>query len=246
MRGIRRLKKYLWEGPYRFFKIVLPKPVKKKLVYSAVYIGHSVGIITGKTKNYELWLIIQFLLYSIRPLTLVEFGAGRSTNYLAEYAFKYGARLLSFEQHLFYAYKINLGLKLLFLPWGAVKYAPLKNGWYDVRCVQKSLSQFDNIEFLFYDGPTRITSEDRSSENFYKYIVPKLGKVKMVVIDDVHRDQENRVASYLAKNLGLKRFDLKSINTNILSILLSEDYVKEIERLPASLRNLFKEVGMKP
>jgi len=231
---IEKLKRYI----FCFFKVILPRPVKNKLIY----FGRSAGIITGKTKDYEIWLIIQLMLHLIKPKTLIEFGSGRSTNYLGEYSFKHSADLISFEQYLFYTCKINLGMKLLFLPWGFVKHIPLKNGWYDVSRVKKLLSKVNNIDFLFYDGPARITSEDRSSAAFYEYVVPKMRAVKMVVVDDVNRDQEDRVASYLTNEFGLKRFNLKSVNDNILAILLSKDCLKAVDELPASLRDLLKEV----
>jgi len=90
-----------------------------------LYTGHSMGLISWATKSYEVWLILQNLLYLVKPETLVEFGSGRSTHYLAEYALKNSAKLLSFEQHLYYCLKVNLGLKFSFLPSGLVKYAPI-------------------------------------------------------------------------------------------------------------------------
>ena len=76
------------------------------------FVDHSTGLLTWETKSYEIWLVLQNLLYLLKPKTLLEFGSGRSTNYLAEYALKFGAKFISIEEHFYYCLKVNLTLKL--------------------------------------------------------------------------------------------------------------------------------------
>jgi len=199
---------------------------------------HASGFHNWETKNYETWLLLQNLLYITRPRTLVEFGSGRSTGYLAEYAFKYGAKLFSFEQHLYYFLRVRLGLVFSFLPAHYVKYVPIKDGWYDVRRVERHLAAVGDIEFFFYDGPTTENSGRRSSEKFYQYVVPLLNKVRMVIVDDVHRPDEERVAHFLAQKFRLKRFNITSTSTNTLAIMLAEPYADRVHDLPVFLKDL--------
>ncbi len=214
-----------------------------KIRKKGAYIKHSVGLITWATKSYEVWLILQNLLYLTRPKKLVEFGSGRSTSYLAEYALKTGAELISIEQYFCYFLRVNLGLKLSFLPFGAVRYVPVRGDWYNVNAVKKYLSSFDGIDFLFIDGPTGLKAGNRDSEKFDDVVIPYLDNVKMIVIDDVQRKGCDSRANDLAERLRLRRYDIKYNNEvgDILAFLLSENASEKISELPAYLRILLKQ-----
>jgi hypothetical protein len=208
-------------------------------LFKSPYKRHSIGLVTWSTKSYEKWLILQNLLYLTRPAQLVELGAGRSTYYLAEYALKFSAKVVSIEQHLYYCLKINTALKLSFLPAGIVKYAPIRGDWYDVNRVKKYLLPFNNIDFLYVDGPTILSHGRRESRSFYNSIPPFLGKVKMIMVDDVDREESNEMAGYLRKGFSLKRYDVKgSEGEPVLAILLDCDAAKKVSELPSYLRNL--------
>ena len=201
--------------------------VKKKL--------HQAGLYTWATKSYEVWLILQNLLYLTRPQALVEFGAGRSTNYLAEYAAKFSATLVSFEQNLPFCRKVNTCLKLSFLPSDAVKYAPIKKDWYDLDVVKKHLSELQDIDFLFLDGPVGFDEENRGSQKFYTEVVPYLKKLKLVVIDDVQYKECDEQANFLVKKFNMKRYDVGYNQTNTIAFLLSDHLSQDIHKLPAHL-----------
>lgn len=79
---------------------------------------HAIGLKVWSTKCYEFWLILQELLYLVEPKTIVEFGSGRSTSYIAEYIHKFGGNYISFEQHLYYYFKFNIALSFFFFPGG--------------------------------------------------------------------------------------------------------------------------------
>lgn len=200
---------------------------------------HARGLFTWPTKSYEVWMLLQSLLYLIRPKVLVEFGSGRSTYYLSEYAFKYHATLVSFEQHRFYYHKINKGLELSFLPTGVVKHAPLHRGWYDLNKVLKHLEMIDPIDFFFYDGPATPSGGDRSAECFFEHIVPRLKNVKLMIVDDIHREKENHIASRLANDLDLRKFNVYSDSDDTYSsMLFSKNSEKMILSLPDFLKKL--------
>jgi len=199
---------------------------------------HAVGLHTWPTKNYEIWVILQDLLYLIKPQELVEFGAGRSTNYLAEYAYKFQAKLVSIEQHFFYFVKLRIGFKCLFLPVRVIKYAPLRGCWYDVKRVKKYLEPLRNIDFLFYDGPTGTSKGDRNSEDFYIHVIPLLKNIKMIVVDDVHRDKENKIAQHLTRELKLKRYNVTYIHNAQVAFLFSPAAEEKAAELPIYLKKL--------
>ncbi len=184
---------------------------------------HAVGIYHWPTKSYEAWITLQNLLYLIKPRTMVELGAGRSSHYLSEYAFKNDAAYVSFEQHLFYYWKLRRGLKAAFLPNHHIKYAPLKQDWYSPRRVRQYLRNFESIEFLFYDGPATPSGGSRNSAAFEEIIFPLLNQVKMVLVDDVHRELENRIAGKLCRRFRLHRYDLFSCSDDTRMAFLFND-----------------------
>jgi predicted O-methyltransferase YrrM len=198
---------------------------------------HAVGLQVWPTKCYEFWLILQQLLYLIKPQTIVEFGAGRSTNYIAEYINKSGGTFISFEQHLYYYFRFNLALSFLFLPWGIVRHAPIKGDWYDEKSVSKNLRGITNIDFLFYDGPTAASKGKRDSKKFFSIISNFLNDVKIIVIDDVQRPPENRIAQTLQDKYHLKRYEVFSIcgHTRI-AILLNQEAAEKVTLLPSYLQ----------
>ena len=197
---------------------------------------HAVGLKIWPTKCYEFWLILQQLLYLVKPRTIVEFGSGRSTNYIAEYIHKFGGNYISFEQHLYYYFKFNIALSFLFLPWGIVRHAPLRGDWYNEKVVRENLRGITNIEFLFYDGPTAASKGKRDSKTFFSTIVPLLNNVKMIVVDDVHRQIENVVAQSLKDKYNLKRYNIFSICDHTrIAILLSQEATEKVALLPPYL-----------
>ena len=203
-------------------------------------VRHSLGMLTWPTKSYEIWLLLQNLLYLTKPKTLLEFGSGRSTNYLAEYAVKTGADFVSFEEHLYYCLKINFTLKLSFLPSNIVKYAPIKEGWYSKKKLGKYLPELGAIDFLLLDGPTKAGRGNRDSKTFYDCVFDSLKNVKVVVIDDVQRQQCEDIAMDLSQRLRLERFDILygKDNKSALSIMVNLESSKKIDDLPDFIKGL--------
>ncbi len=205
---------------------------------------NAVGLYTWPTKSYEVWLVLQHLLYLTRPQKLVEFGSGRSTNYLAEYALKFKAPLISFEHSLYYALTANLCLKLSFLPTRIVKHAPIRGDWYDEKTVAKHLNQFGPFDFLFVDGPSEFNKIiNRNSPKFSNIVLPFLRDVRLIVVDDVHREAVNALAWDLTKRYHLKRYDINYNQTNTLAFLLNEDYSPELLKLNSNLADLLVPVS---
>lgn len=203
---------------------------------------HQVGLYGWPTSSYEVWLILQNLLFLIRPGKLVELGSGRSTHYLAEYASKFKHDILSIEQSLFYFLKVNIGLRSSFLPSGIVKHVPVRGDWYSQERVTQLLSAFGEFDFIMIDGPAEFTSAKRDSEGFYKCIFPQLSHIKMALVDDVHRENCDKIAKDLTARYPLKRYDISYNNTNSLAFLIHANYVDQVQKLPSYLQGLLKAV----
>jgi predicted O-methyltransferase YrrM len=198
---------------------------------------HSRGTLTWATKSYEVWLILQTELYLIQPRVMVEFGSGRSTNYLAEYAYKQGARLISIEEHAVYATMVNRVLRDSFLPNDVVHHVPVHDDWYDVRQVEYLLRPLaGTIDFLFLDGPCNVGQGKRSSQAFGTCVVPMLGSLRMAVVDDVHRPECDATARRFTEDFGMIRQDVAYGKASWIAFLHSTDVASDLALLPDFLR----------
>jgi hypothetical protein len=152
------------------------------------------GVITWGTKSFEFWSLLVVALGLIRPRSVVEFGSGRSTSYLTEYAMKEGIPFASIEQNRIYARRIKRGLRNSFLDDRYVHHVPLdRDGWYR----QRALDRFVPVpcECLFIDGP--VGSQDalgpgeRDGARAREWLVAAGATSKLLIVDDVQR-QANR------------------------------------------------------
>jgi hypothetical protein len=140
------------------------------------------------TKSFEFWTLEQVVLSLVRPASIVEFGSGRSTSHLAEYAMKKDATYVSVEQNRAYARKIKRGLRNSFLDPAFVHHVSLADdGWYDGEALQRLIKFVPDL--LFIDGPvgtdagfgpgSRVSWRGR---RWYKSVVPD---VKVLIMDDL-------------------------------------------------------------
>jgi hypothetical protein len=192
------------------------------------------------TKSFEVWLLIQNLLFLTKPLKILEFGSGRSTNYLSEYAYKNNSDFISLEHNFYFYLRVKLGLNFSFLNPEYVKYVPLKDKWYNTAILEKLLKDYKNIDFFYIDGPSNSFFEDRDPQIFYDYILPKLN-VKIILIDDTHWENGAIMAEKLSQILNLTRYDVEykaGITDNKLSLLFDKRSIIQIEKLPDYLKDM--------
>jgi hypothetical protein len=201
--------------------------------------GHLVRKVTKTTlwatKSYEVWLLLLNLLFLVKPKKILELGSGRSTNYLAEYAGKLNAELISIEHNWYYYIKVKSGLKLLFLDTEYLKYVPVYGDWYDIKKLDRFLSGYNNIEFLFIDGPTNTPDDIRDPDIFYAYMADKIKDIRMILIDDTHFELGKRAANRITSQFGLSRFEVEYFagpHRNKLAILLDPVLITKLDDLP--------------
>lgn len=205
---------------------------------------HAMGLKTWKTSSYEVWLMLQTQLYLVRPRTLFELGSGRSTSYLAEYAFKMGAQLLSIDEHRLYTRKTNRVLRDSFLPHDLVRHVPLRDNWYDAAVVNRLLDQLDApIDFILVDGPSRFGGGDRGDRAFGRHVLPRLGAIELAVVDDVNRAECDATARQIQEAHALERFDMAYGGKAAIAFLSSKRASKRLRALPPFLAEMLKPAG---
>jgi len=141
------------------------------------------------TKGYDIWVFLQILLYKIKPSSLIEFGAGRSTNYLAEYALKNNAEFVSIEQNNNYVKKIKNGLTNSMLSDEFIHRVPIvnKHTWFDTSKLDKIIHF--KPEFVLIDAPGGGLNRGlRNCKSGNAYIKNLISDAKIVIVDDTHRE----------------------------------------------------------
>lgn len=197
---------------------------------------HNQGLIVWATKDFEVWLVLQWLLYSLQPKQMLELGAGQSTSYLAPYAHKLGAKFLSIEESAVYARRVNRALGYLLLAGNVVLHVPVKRGWYETAMVDAALRGRE-LDFLFVDGPSEVFRAPRSSGMVARHVLPHLRNPRLIVVDDVHRPANDVLATELASRYGLVRYDMAYLDDgrNRLAFLVVRSGTGVVDELPVRL-----------
>lgn len=175
------------------YKIVCPNchPLNdflKKATYYAdgafKFARHKVARYFWETKDYEQWLVLQLMLYKIKPKNIVEFGGGRSTSYIAEYAFKKQAMYTSIEENWFFAKRLQSALTFSRLPGTYIRWVPIKDDWYDVSRLGDLLIQ--KVDVLFIDGPTGMGKGKRDSKKGIACLKKLAQSASVIIVDDIN------------------------------------------------------------
>jgi len=144
------------------------------------------------TKDYEIWLFLQYILFKEKPKKLVEFGSGRSTHYLAEYNQKFGGDFFSLEENFMFVFKNWIGLKFSYLNNFKLFYVPIKNNWFCLKKLSK-IKFITNADFVFIDAPGGATNiidkGSRCSKNAINYMLKNFSTTETIVIDDLQCEE---------------------------------------------------------
>jgi hypothetical protein len=201
------------------------------------------GLLAWPTKSYEVWLVLQLLLLATRPQRLIELGAGRSTDYLAEYALKHRADLVSIEEGRLFALKVNLALRLLKTKEGVVRRVAVRGSWYDHDRIAAIARERGPFDFLLIDGPSETTGTSRLPVERHLPALVDEAQLKTVIVDDTHRADDAALAARIAQGYGLApmRMIYGPNRDKEITFLLRPGALQELRReLP---RALAAEVG---
>jgi len=176
------------------------------------------------TKGAEFWALLAAILQKTKPESLLELGGGRSTTFLADYAFRQEKILVTFEQSEEWWQKIRADLRFMGLPEKTVFHLPLDDRsrpfWYDIRQAKKLLTRA-TWDFVLIDGPQRNARRNRTGQ---RLIAEAVQKARLVIVDDVHRDYNHDQFSALSGQMpNAKRFYYRyNRDLNVIGFATSE------------------------
>lgn len=176
------------------------------------------------TKGAEFWALLAAILQKTKPESILELGGGRSTTFLADYAFRNQRVMVTFEQSEAWWLKVRSDLRYMGIPDKSVYHLPLdprsQPFWYDIRQAKKLLPRAV-WDLVFVDGPQRNARRNRTGQ---RLIAEAATKARLIIVDDVHRDYNHDQFLALAKpiaNAELFYYTYKK-DQNILAMAAGE------------------------
>jgi hypothetical protein len=201
------------------------------------------GVFTWGTKSFDFWILLMAALRLTEPRSIVELGSGRSTSYLAEYALKHGATLVSVEQSRPFARKVRRGLRSSFVPAAGVRHVPVSaDGWYAGAALQAAAPL--PCDCLFVDGPVGAQEElgiaERDGSRARAWLERAAAGARLLVVDDVHRPENlSLLADLLAVNaaLGVRylAYEPHPGAPNVLALAAGPDVLAALDRIAEEL-----------
>lgn len=177
------------------------------------------------TKGIAFWTFLGAVLLRARPGSILEFGGGRSTTVLADYAVRAKVPLLCIEQSAEWARKIEDDLQFLHIhrP-GIVRHAPVRPGadgapgWYDMDAVRGALAG-RAFDMVFLDGPQGGTRKNAEGQAI---VAEASRSARLIVVDDVHRPYNLNFFRRLTERMGPGSRFFIAYGNNLLGIASAE------------------------
>lgn len=132
------------------------------------------------TKSHEFWVFLGALLHRLKPESILEFGSGRSSIYLSEYASKKKMRFVSIDDN-----EKWVMVDRLIARFGGLEndyfhvVSHDSNGYYNENEVKKIINHLP--DFVYLDGP----NESRSGLMRHDYTMGLCEQADVIVIDDI-------------------------------------------------------------
>lgn len=160
------------------------------------------GIVMWPTKPFEIWLLVFCILKQQNPGSILELGSGRSTNFLAEYAFKKEKLFVSIEQNKHFVRKINSCLREANIPHNYVKHVPIRADWFNEKRFVCETAKI-KFDFIFIDAPGGIDFQgNRASTLGLRLMKEVIHDDTLFIIDDTDRPE---VKDTLLKLCGTRK-----------------------------------------
>lgn len=187
------------------------------------------------TKSFEFWTLLMVMLQVLRPRDIAEFGSGRSSSFLGEYAMKTGARYVSVEESTRYALMMTGALTLGLVDPAPIRLVPLRaDGWYDQVALERTIDF--QPDMLFIDGPTKVAGH-RSIERAMAMHRRLLPTVRLLVVDDVHRHDVLELHQALAELMSGVRtlYMVYGKHANLIAVTMPDADCDRVESLASAL-----------
>jgi predicted O-methyltransferase YrrM len=141
-----------------------------------------------ETKGIHFWTVFGAILVKARPESILEFGGGRSTTLLADYASRARIRSVTIEQSEVWYRKIVSDLQFMSVRGTHVHHVPLTRPdadvpWYDFEAAQRLLGE-RAFDLVFVDGPV---GESRRNRRGQALVAKAARDARLIVVDDLHR-----------------------------------------------------------
>lgn len=140
------------------------------------------------TKGVPFWALLSAILVKAQPKSILELGSGRSTTFLADYAFRARIRCLSIEQSEIWHRKVSNDLRFMHVLGDYVHHVPVtrpagRQAWYDLERMQQLIRR-RAYDLVFVDGPQGGARRSRSGQALLKRASRNS---RLIIVDDVHR-----------------------------------------------------------
>jgi hypothetical protein len=154
------------------------------------------------TKGIGVWAFLSALLVKLQPESILELGSGRSTTFLADYAFRYRKRCVSIEQDAVWYRKVTEDLRFMNLRGTHVHHVPLDTTmsppWYDRTTLAAAMGG-GSYDLVFIDGPQGAGRRNAEGRAFLRQAARE---ARLLIVDDVHRPYNLAFFTTLAKRHG--------------------------------------------
>jgi predicted O-methyltransferase YrrM len=173
------------------------------------------------TKGGAFWTLLGAILLRARPASILEFGGGRSTTVLADYAVRQRVPLLCIEQSDEWRRKIEDDLRFMHIHRaGLVHHVPLAPtgsrgpGWYDPARVRALLAG-RAFDLVFLDGPQ---GGARRNPEGQAVVAEAAREARLIIVDDVHRPYNLAVFRRLTERMGPRSHFYFTYGNNLLGL----------------------------
>lgn len=187
------------------------------------------------TKSHEFWVFLAALLHRLKPESILEFGSGRSSIYLSEYASKQKKRFVSIDDNEKWVMVHRLIARCGGLENDFFHLVSLDSkGYYDESEVKNIISQ--PPDFVYLDGP----NQDRSGLMQQVYTLGLCEQADVIVIDDiqwrsVYDQMETFRSRGKARTATIIRYEIPK-QTQYLCVLVCNDLQPVVDDLLRALK----------
>ncbi|HEX3241498.1 MAG TPA: hypothetical protein VHQ97_00315 [Solirubrobacterales bacterium] len=185
------------------------------------------------TNGITFWALFSAMLVKLQPESVLEFGGGRSTTFLADYAFRFGKSGLTIEQSEAWHQKILSDLRLMNVSGYDVHHVPLEEGagptgWYEFTEVQRLIGD-RTYELVFIDGPV---GDGRRNERGQEIIREASRDAKLIIVDDVQREHNMTFFDSLTESTPARHKFIHDYETlgNLIAFGVSPEWKDQVAR----------------
>jgi hypothetical protein len=175
------------------------------------------------TKGLAFWALLSAILVKTRPESLLELGSGRSTTFLADYAFRWRKPLVSVEQSEVWWRKAVADLRFMHVRGEHVHHVPVvkprgEPPWYHLETMRRLLDG-RRFDFVFVDGPQ---GGARRSPSGQAMVLEATEAARLIIVDDVHRPYNLELFEQLAERMPPEGRFFYRYGDNVLAIAADE------------------------